>query len=73
VTGQGRENAIPSVTIESALTSIHLTKSLEPKAQEASHGEPKLISASQKGSSGLVFCIVCGRSAWWPAPLPRST
>lgn len=72
VTGQGRENAISSVTIESALTSIHLTKSPKQKAPEASHGESKLISASQKGSSSLVFCIVCGRSAWWPAPLPRS-
>jgi hypothetical protein len=73
VTGQGRESAISSVTIESVLKSIHLMKSPEQKAQEAPHGDPKLISVSQKGSSSLVFCIVCGRSAWWSALLPSST
>lgn len=73
VTGQGRESAPCSVTIESALKSIDLTKSLEQKAQEAPDGEFELFSASQKGRSSLVVCVVCGRSALWSAPLPRST
>jgi hypothetical protein len=73
VTGQGRESATCSVTIDSALKSINLTKSPEQKAQETPHGESELFSASQKGSSSLAVCIVCGRSALWSDPLPRST
>jgi hypothetical protein len=73
VTGQGSETAGASVTIDSALVSTGIVaKKPEPQAQEALHGKPNPFPARQEASSGLVFCIVCGRSALLPAPMPRS-
>jgi hypothetical protein len=70
VTGQGREGVTPSVKIDSDLKS---TNSSEQKARQGAYAEPKLFPSSQESNSGLVICIVCGRSALWSAPFPRST
>jgi hypothetical protein len=73
VTGQGSETAAASVTIDSALISTGIVaKKPETQAQEALHGKLNPFPARQEASFGLVFCIVCGRSALWPAPMPRS-
>jgi hypothetical protein len=73
VTGQGSETTGSSVTIGSALMGAGIAaKEPEPQAQEALHGKPNLFPAPQEASSGLVFCIVCGRSALSPIPMPRS-
>jgi hypothetical protein len=72
VTGQGSEAAGSSVTIDSALISTGIVaKKPGPRAQEALHGKPYPFPARQEASFGLVFCIVCGRSARLPAPMPR--
>jgi hypothetical protein len=73
VTGQGSETTGASATIDSALISTGIVaKKPEPQAQEALHGKPYPFPARQQASSGLVFCMVCGRSARLPAPMPRS-
>lgn len=70
VTGQGSKTAGPSVTIESAPTRTGvITKKPE---KEALHGRPNPFQAHQDAGSGLVFCVVCGRSALWLASTPRS-
>ena len=70
VTGQGSKTADSSVTIDSALiTTGVVTKKPE---QQAPHAEPNPFPVCQKASSGLVSCIVCGRSALLAAPFPRS-
>jgi hypothetical protein len=72
VTGQGSEAATPSVTIDSALVSTGFPmKSADQPAREAPHARPKSLPACQKASSGLVSCIVCGRTALWTALFPR--
>ena len=73
VTGQGSETAGTSVTIDSASISTGIVaKKPESQAPEALHGKPHPFPACQEASSGLVFCMVCGRSALWPAPMPGS-
>jgi hypothetical protein len=73
VTGQGSEPATSSVTIDSALISTSfVTKNPEQQTQQAPHAEPNPFPVYQKANSGLVFCIVCGRSVLWTAALPRS-
>jgi len=73
VTGQGSETAGSSATIDLALISTGIVaKKPEQQAQEALHGKPNPFGQRQEASSGLVFCIVCGRSALSPAPMPRS-
>jgi len=73
VTGQGSESAGSSVTIDSALISAGVvTKKPDQQEQQAPHAESNPFPVCQKASSGLVSCIVCGRSVLWTAPLPRS-
>jgi len=65
--------AVSRVPIDSALIGTGIVaKKPEPQAQEAFHGTPNPFPARQEASSGLVFCIVCGRSARLPTPMPRS-
>jgi hypothetical protein len=66
VTGQGSETAGSSVTIASS-------REPEPKAQPgALYANRHSFPATQQASSGLVFCIVCGRLASLSASMPRS-
>lgn len=68
VTGQGRETGSTSVSIDSAMTISFMSK--EPESQ-AFHAKLNPFPVAQKTGSGLVSCIVCGRSALWTASSPR--
>jgi hypothetical protein len=66
MTGQGSDVDEPSATVDSS------RKPEQQAQQKALHAKSHFPPASQEASSYLVFCIVCGRSAFLPAPMPRS-
>jgi len=74
VTGQGREEASASVTIDSPLidTGIVAEKAGQQAQPETCHAKPYFSKASRQTSDCLVFCIICGRSALLPATMQRS-
>jgi len=69
VTGQGRETGNCSVSIDSAMMSSLMSE--ETGATQALHAKPMPFQVAQKIGSGLVSCIVCGRSAFWSLRAPR--
>jgi len=68
VTGQCRKTGSSSVSIDSALMISFISKKPEPQALQA---KPIPFPLAQEAGSGLVSCIVCGRSALLAAPFPR--
>jgi hypothetical protein len=68
VTGQCRETGSTSVSIDSAMMIRFMSKNPESQVFHA-----KLIPfpVAQKTGSGLVSCIVCGRSVFWTASSSR--
>jgi len=66
--GTGSETAGSSVTIDSAAPS---TGVIAPE-KEVLHGKPNPFRAHQETVSGVVPCMVFGRSVPWHASTPRS-